>query len=65
MIIINNSTMFENLKDILNVEDLCSIFDIGLSSAYKLVRDKTIKSIKIGRQYKIPKCYLLDFIEGN
>ena len=54
--------MFENLKDILNVEDLCSIFDIGLNTAYNLVRDKTIKSIKIGRQYKIPKTALMDFV---
>lgn len=54
--------IFKEIKDVLNVEDLCDILDIGLSSAYKLVRENKIKYIKIGRAYKIPKCYLIDFI---
>lgn len=56
--------MFNDYRDILSVEDISEILNIGLSSAYKLVRDKKIKSIKIGRSYKIPKIYLIEFIKN-
>lgn len=56
--------MFNDYRDILSVEDISEILNIGLSSAYKLVRDKKIKSIRIGRSYKIPKIYLIEFIKN-
>lgn len=59
---INTNTMFAEYKDILSVENLTEILDIGLSTAYKLVRSGEIKSLKIGNSYKIPKIYLIEYV---
>ncbi len=42
-------------NDILSVKELCEILHIGKNTAYRLLRSKEIKSIQIGRVYKIPK----------
>lgn len=47
--------MFSGYNDILSVKDLCEALHIGKNTAYRLLRSKEIKSIKIGRVYKIPK----------
>lgn len=55
-------TMFSNYKDIVTVEQLSEMLDIGLTLAYRLVRQKTIKSIKVGREYKIPKQFIINYL---
>ena len=55
-------TMFSNYKDIVTVEQLAEMLDIGLTLAYRLVRQKTIKSIKVGREYKIPKQFIINYL---
>lgn len=48
-------TMFNKYNDILTVDELCEVLNIGKNTAYKLLKNGDIKSIKIGRIYKIPK----------
>lgn len=54
--------MFNNYKDVLTVEETCTALKIGKNSLYKLLKIGTIKYIKVGRKYLIPKVYLIDFI---
>ena len=54
--------MFSNCKDVVTVEQLAEMLDIGLTLAYRLVRQNTIKSIKVGRQYKIPKQNIISYL---
>ena len=54
--------MFSNYKDVVTVEQLAEMLDIGLTLAYRLVRQKTIKSIKVGREYKIPKQFVINYL---
>ena len=55
-------SMLENYPDILIFDELVEILGIGENSAYKLLKDKQIYSKKIGREYKIPKLCVIDFI---
>ena len=57
--------MFSNCKDVVTVEQLAEMLDIGLTLAYRLVRQKTIKSIKVGREYKIPKQFVIKYLIGK
>lgn len=41
------------------------ILGIGRNTAYALVQTGRIRSIKIGRQLRIPKDALIAFLEGN
>ena len=51
----------QGLPVTLRVEDLMPILGIGRNAAYELIRSGQIRSIRIGRQIRIPRDALLDF----
>ena len=53
---------YDELPLLLTVEDLMPILGIGRNTAYELVRTGQIFSIRIGRQLRIPKQALIDFV---
>jgi excisionase family DNA binding protein len=57
--------MFEDYKDILTPTDLQAALGIGRNTVYQLLKDEKIKHIRIGRSIKIPKFYLVDFIQSS
>lgn len=59
----NTSKIFANYPDVLTVEDLSKMLGISTKTAYKLLKEKKIKSITIGRTYKIPKIYVLEYLQ--
>ena len=55
--------MFEGYADVVNVEALCLMLGgISKKLAYRLLSNGTIRSIKIGREYKIPKNNVRDYL---
>lgn len=58
-------TMFKDYPDILTVDDIQEVLNIGRTLAYKLLKDNTIKSNKIGRSYKVAKIHLIQYVLGN
>ena len=57
--------MFELYDDILTVEELAEALKIGLSQAYKLVRSGAIKAFKEGRDWKIAKQALVNYVTSR
>ena len=57
--------MLKNYKEILTVKDLCEILGIGKNTAYNLLKSGEIKSVKIGKIYKIPKDYLINYLKSS
>jgi len=55
--------LFENYKDVVNIEDLTQMLDIGKNKAYELINSGIIKSFKIGKIHKIPKVWIMDYIQ--
>ena len=61
----NNYTqeMFADYPDVVDVSGLQSMLDnIGRQTAYELVRKGTIKAIKFGKLYRIPKINVIAFL---
>ena len=56
---------FDDLPLTLRVEDLMPILGIGRNTAYELVRSRQIRSIRIGRQIRIPKDAVLEYLQKN
>ena len=44
------------------VEDLMPLLGIGRNTAYELIRSGQIRSVRIGRQIRIPRDALLEFL---
>ncbi len=57
--------LFTNYPDILSVQQLMELLQIGKVLAYKLIESKKFKAIKIGREYKILKNSVIDFINNG
>lgn len=55
--------MLDKYKDIMTVADLCEALGIGKNTAYKLLKSGEIKSVRIGRIYKIPKQCVEKYIQ--
>ncbi|MFR0922929.1 MAG: helix-turn-helix domain-containing protein [Clostridia bacterium] len=54
--------MFTSYPDLLTIVQLKEMLGIGITLAYRLVRDNTIKALKIGREYKIPKANVISYL---
>ena len=54
-----------DLPMILRVEDLMPLLGIGRNTAYELVRSGRLRSIRVGRQVRIPKNALIEFLEDT
>ncbi len=54
--------MLNKYNDVLAVKELCEILGIGKNTAYRLLQSGEIPSVRIGNQYKIPKCYLKEYL---
>ena len=52
----------KNLPLAYKVEELISILRIGRNTAYELVRSGQIRSVRIGRTYRIPREALEDYL---
>ena len=57
--------MFNNYPDVVTVKDLCKMLNIGRNNAYKLLHNCDIKYVKVGKVYKIPKKFVIDFIKKS
>lgn len=53
------------LGDVLDIHEARSILGIGTNAIYKLLKSGDIKSFKIGREYKIPKICLINYINNQ
>ena len=58
----NKYRSFDELPLALRVEDLMPILGIGRNTAYELVRSGQIRSIRIGRQLRIPKDAVQEYL---
>ena len=58
--------MFVNYPDVVDVSTLQTMLgDIGKVTAYNLVRKGIIKSVKIGKLYRIPKANVITFLQNQ
>lgn len=56
--------MLDNYNDILSLEDICEILNIGKNTAYNLLQRQIIKGFKIGHVWKISREALKNYIEN-
>lgn len=57
--------MFSNYDDIVSIDDLMEILNIGRNKAYELLKTGQIGSFKIGKAYRIPTTCIKDYVLAN
>ena len=61
----NKYHSLDDLPVTLRVEELMPILGIGRNTAYELVRSGRLRSIRVGRQIRIPKAEVLRFLNTH
>lgn len=57
-----NSRYLTDYPDVLMPEEAQSILGVGRNTIYKLLSSGALKSLKIGKLYRIPKKYLMEYL---
>lgn len=57
--------MFEEYDDILTIDEVAEALKIGSSHAYHIVRSGNLKAYKEGKDWKIPKSSLINYIQSK
>lgn len=53
----------QDLPLVLTVEDLMELLNIGRNTAYEIVRSGQIRSIRVGKNYRIPRDAVEEFLQ--
>jgi len=56
--------MFNNYPDVLNVQEMQEALGVGRSMAYRLIHNGKIRHLRIGTNIKIPRPYLIEYVQG-
>lgn len=57
--------MFTDYPDVVNVEQLCEMLGgTSTKSVYRLLKIGAIQSYWIGKRYRIPKVFVIEYLTG-
>ena len=57
--------MFRQYPDVVSVAQLQEMLNIGRNTAYTLLKENKISSIRIGKTHKIPKKNVIKYFQSN
>lgn len=56
--------MFRDYPDVVTVEQMCEMLGgISIKTGYRLLKAGMIRSVIVGRRYRIPKLYIFEYLE--
>ena len=58
-----NNEIFKDYPDVVTPEDVQNMLHIGRNRVYELLKTNSIKSIKVGKKYIIPKKSVINFLQ--
>jgi len=57
--------MLRRYPDVMSVPEVQKILGIGRTRIYAMLQSGELRSIRIGQTYRIPKPYLVEFIQNH
>ena len=57
--------MFEEYPDIVTPTDLQKMLHIGRNSVYEILKNNSIKTIRLGKKYIIPKINVIKYLTAE
>ena len=58
--------LFSDYPDVVTVKQMCVMLGgISMKTAYKLLEDGDIRFLKIGKSFKIPKVFIIEYLVGD
>ncbi len=58
--------LFSEYPDVVTVKQMCTMLGgISMKTAYQLLETGKIRYLKIGKSFKIPKIFIIDYLVGG
>lgn len=57
------SVMLREYPDVMNIEQMSQALGVSTKTGYGLLKSGKVACLKVGRAYRIPKVYLLDYMK--
>ena len=57
--------MLKEYPDVLTVEQVAQILNVGINTAYRLVNSREIGCRKIGKSIRVPKVCVVDYLVSS
>ena len=54
--------IFKDSPDIMDVKQVSELLEVRTKTVYRLLKDGTISSIKVGREFRIPKYEVMKYL---
>ena len=54
--------MLKEYPDILDMKQVCQALAISKKTAYRLLKEGNLTGIKVGREYRVPKINMLNYL---
>ena len=64
-ITINYNNMFLQYPDVVTIQQVMEMLNIGKNKAYELIQNGTIQTVRIGKKYIIPKVAVIQFLSNK
>jgi excisionase family DNA binding protein len=56
-------TIFRDYPDVLNVKQVSQLLGVSTKTVYRLLREETLSSLKVGREFRIPKVNVMKYMK--
>jgi excisionase family DNA binding protein len=57
------NTVFKEYPDVLDVKQVSDLMGVSTKTVYKLLNTNVISFLKVGREYRIPKITLMQYLK--
>lgn len=54
--------MLREYPDVMNIEQLSKALGVSTKTGYRLLREESIVSLRVGRNYRIPKAHVIAYL---
>ena len=55
--------VFKEYPDVLDVKQVSQLLGISTKTVYKLIKDGSLPSMRVGREFRIPKVMLMKYMK--
>jgi excisionase family DNA binding protein len=56
-------SVFREYPDVMDVRQVSALLGVSIKTVYKLLRDGSIISLKVGREFRVPKINVMKYIK--
>ena len=60
-----DTPILSGLPDVLTLEQAASVLQISITGARQMCREKRLRAFKAGAQWRIPRAWLVEFMNGG